>query len=73
MALAVALMLVIARIFRLGFLADFLSRSALIGFLTGVGVQVAAGELAGLIGLTKQGHDPVMQVVSVFQRVAEAN
>ncbi|CAB3777253.1 putative sulfate transporter [Paraburkholderia ultramafica] len=72
-ALTVAVMLVIARIFRLGFLADFLSRSALIGFLTGVGVQVAAGELAGLIGLAKQGHGPVMQIVSVFQRVAEAN
>ncbi|MBB5459538.1 SulP family inorganic anion transporter [Paraburkholderia sp. Cpub6] len=72
-ALTVAVMLVIARIFRLGFLADFLSRSALIGFLTGVGVQVAAGELAGLIGLAKQGHGPVMQLVSVVRRVAEAN
>ncbi|HXZ08597.1 MAG TPA: SulP family inorganic anion transporter, partial [Paraburkholderia sp.] len=72
-ALTVAVMLVFARIFRLGFLADFLSRSALIGFLTGVGVQVAAGELAGLIGLAKQGHGPIMQIVSVFQRVGEAN
>jgi high affinity sulfate transporter 1 len=72
-ALTVAVMLVIARIFRLGFLADFLSRSALIGFLTGVGVQVAAGELAGLIGLAKQGHGPIMQLISVLQRVAEAN
>jgi sulfate permease, SulP family len=72
-ALTVAVMLVVARIFRLGFLADFLSRSALIGFLTGVGVQVAAGELAGLIGLAKQGHGPLMQIVSVFQRVAGAN
>ena len=33
-------------VFRLGFLADFLSRSALIGFLTGVGVQVGAGREA---------------------------
>ncbi|RQS66477.1 SulP family inorganic anion transporter [Burkholderia sp. Bp8963] len=72
-ALTVAVMLVIARIFRLGFLADFLSRSALIGFLTGVGVQVAAGELAGLIGLEKQGHGPLMQIASVVQRVAAAN
>ncbi|OAJ52107.1 transporter [Paraburkholderia ginsengiterrae] len=72
-ALTVAVMLVFARIFRLGFLADFLSRSALIGFLTGVGVQVAAGELAGLFGLAKQGHGPVMQLVSVVQRVAEAS
>jgi len=72
-ALTVAVMLVFARVFRLGFLADFLSRSALIGFLTGVGVQVAAGELAGLIGLAKQGHGPIMQIVSVFQRIGEAN
>lgn len=72
-ALTVAVMLVIARIFRLGFLADFLSRSALIGFLTGVGVQVAAGELAGLIGIPKQGHDALAQVLSVIRRAAEAN
>jgi high affinity sulfate transporter 1 len=72
-ALTVAVMLVIARIFRLGFLADFLSRSALIGFLTGVGVQVAAGELAGLIGLAKQGHGPLMQIVSVVERLGGAN
>jgi high affinity sulfate transporter 1 len=72
-ALTVAVMLVVARVFRLGFLADFLSRSALIGFLTGVGVQVAAGELAGLIGLAKQGHGPLMQIVSVFERAAGAN
>ncbi|MEM5450173.1 MULTISPECIES: SulP family inorganic anion transporter [Paraburkholderia] len=72
-ALAVGVMLVIARVFRLGFLADFLSRSALIGFLTGVGVQVAAGEFAGLLGLAKQGHGPIMQIVSVFQRVGGIN
>ncbi|QBR01576.1 SulP family inorganic anion transporter [Paraburkholderia pallida] len=72
-ALTVAVMLVIARIFRLGFLADFLSRSALIGFLTGVGVQVAAGELAGLFGLAKEGHGPIMQIVSVLQRVGAAS
>ncbi|NLP61637.1 SulP family inorganic anion transporter [Paraburkholderia sacchari] len=72
-ALAVAVMLVIARVFRLGFLADFLSRSALIGFLTGVGVQVAAGEFAGLIGLPKEGHGPIMQAVSAFERIPAAH
>ncbi|MBB5460293.1 SulP family inorganic anion transporter [Paraburkholderia sp. Cpub6] len=70
-ALAVAAMLVLARIFRLGFLADFLSRSALIGFLTGVGIQVAAGELAGLAGLSKEGHGPLAQIASVFQRLGD--
>lgn len=70
-ALAVAVMLVLARILRLGFLSDFLSRSALIGFLTGVGIQVAVGELSGLFGLPRQGHGPLFQLVSVFQRLGE--
>jgi MFS superfamily sulfate permease-like transporter len=72
-ALVVAGMLVLARIFRLGFLADFLSRSALIGFLTGVGVQVAGGELAGLVGLPKVGHGALEQIVSAISRVGSAH
>ncbi|HTI17643.1 MAG TPA: SulP family inorganic anion transporter [Trinickia sp.] len=72
-ALVVAAMLVLARIFRLGFLADFLSRSALVGFLTGVGVQVAVGELSGLIGLEKHGHGALSQLISVFQRLGDAS
>jgi len=39
-ALLTAGFLLLARIFRLGFLADFLSRTVLVGFLTGVGFQV---------------------------------
>ena len=42
-ALMCGFLLIIARIFRLGFLGDFLSASVLIGFLTGVGVQVLTG------------------------------
>ena len=72
-ALVVAVMLLLAALFRLGFLADFLSRSALIGLLTGIGLQVAAGELGGLIGLPKQGSGALEQVLSVFQRVSQAN
>ncbi|HEU4896427.1 MAG TPA: SulP family inorganic anion transporter [Actinomycetota bacterium] len=44
----------LARVARLGFLADFLSRTVLVGFLTGVGVQVAAGQVGGMLGIPKQ-------------------
>ena len=40
LTLLTAGLLLLARIFKLGFLADFLSRTALVGFLTGVGIQV---------------------------------
>jgi SulP family sulfate permease len=71
-ALAVAAMLLLAYVFRIAFLADFLSRSALVGLLTGIGVQVAAGELAGLLGIAKQGQGALEQMTSVFGRLGEA-
>ena len=43
LALMAAALLIIARVIGLGFLADFLSRTVLVGFLTGVGIQVATG------------------------------
>jgi SulP family sulfate permease len=51
MALMAGAFLIVARLVRLGFLADFLSRTVLIGFLTGVGIQVACGQVGGMLGI----------------------
>lgn len=51
LALMAAAFLLLARLVKLGFLADFLSRTVLIGFLTGVGIQVACGQVGGLLGI----------------------
>ncbi|WP_226664289.1 SulP family inorganic anion transporter [Microbulbifer aggregans] len=56
-ALFAALLLLVARLVRLGFLANFLSRTVLIGFLSGVGIQVALGQLPGMFGLQLAGRD----------------
>ena len=50
--------LLLARLARLGFLANFLSRTVLVGFLTGVGIQVAAGQLPDMLGVSATGKDP---------------
>lgn len=50
-ALITGVLLLVARVGRLGFLADFISRTVLVGFLTGVGIQVALGQLAGMLGV----------------------
>jgi MFS superfamily sulfate permease-like transporter len=50
-ALLAAGFLLLARVARLGFLANFISRTVLVGFLTGVGVQVALGQFAGMLGV----------------------
>ncbi len=51
-ALMAAGLLIIARLVGLGFLADFMSRTVLIGFLTGVGIQVAFGQIGGMLGVS---------------------
>ena len=51
-ALLTGALLLLARLARLGFLANFLSRTVLLGFLTGVGIQVAIGQLPDMLGIT---------------------
>src|ERR1700742_2035549 len=54
-ALLTAGMLLAARLARLAFLANFLSRTVLVGFLTGVGIQVAAGQLSDMLRVRAAG------------------
>ncbi len=61
-ALLTAGMLLLARIFKLGFLADFLSRTVLVGFLTGVGVQVGVAMLGGMLGVDVVSHSTLGQL-----------
>jgi len=61
-AIVTAAMLFAARVLRLGFMADFLSRTVLVGFLTGVGVQVALGELPDMLGLSGGGPGLLRQL-----------
>ncbi|MDQ2710425.1 MAG: SulP family inorganic anion transporter, partial [Actinomycetota bacterium] len=61
-ALLVGGLLLLARLLRLGFLANFLSRTVLVGFLTGVGVQVAVGQLPELLGVPSVGGSTATKV-----------
>jgi MFS superfamily sulfate permease-like transporter len=70
-ALVTAGILLLARILRLDFLADFLSRSVLVGFLTGVGVQVAGGELHAMLGIEKGGDGFLRQLLFTLQHIGD--
>lgn len=54
-ALVTGALLIVARLFRLGFIGDFLSASVLIGFLSGVGIKVATDQIPAVIGV-QEGH-----------------
>ena len=55
LGLVTATTLLILAIARLGFLADLLSRPVLIGFVSGVGVQLVIGKLPEMLGLHASG------------------
>jgi SulP family sulfate permease len=65
--------LVLARLIGLGFMADFLSRTVLVGFLTGVGIQVALGQISGMLGLKGGGHGTVEKIWNDIQQIEQIN
>jgi len=65
--------LLLARILRLGFLADFLSRTVLVGFLSGVGIQVAFNELHEMLGIERAGQGFLHQLMFTFRHLPEAH
>jgi MFS superfamily sulfate permease-like transporter len=66
-ALLTAGFLLLARILKLGFLADFLSQTVLTGFLTGVGFQVGIAVLGEMVGLEVHSNRTVGQLVDMFR------
>jgi high affinity sulfate transporter 1 len=66
-ALLTAGMLLAARLARLSFLANFLSRTVLVGFLTGVGIQVAVSQLPDMLGVTAAGGETLPKLVDTIR------
>ena len=60
-------LLFLAWIFKLGFLADFLSRTVLVGFLAGVGCQVGIAMLGDMLGITIHSHRTLAQGWEILQ------
>lgn len=66
-AILAGVLLLVARLVRLGFLANFLSRTALVGFLTGVGIQVATGQIGEMLGVAGGGHGMLGTLAVAFR------
>ncbi len=62
--------MIVARIIRLGFIANFLSHSVLIGFLTGVGIQVALGQVGGLFGVSEGSGTTLEKLANALRAIA---
>ena len=72
-ALLTASLLLLARVFKLGFLADFLSRTVLVGFLTGVGFQVGIAMLGDMLGVAMNSRRTIDQLWQVIQSLGQVH
>jgi MFS superfamily sulfate permease-like transporter len=66
-------LLLLARLLKLGFLADFFSRAVLIGFFSGVGFQVGIAMLGGMLGLPVPSSNTADQVWKLLQDLPQLN
>jgi len=73
LTLETAGLLLLARIFKAGFLADFLSRTVLVGFLTGVGLQVGVAMLGDMLGIAVASRHTLVQLWEVAQGAQSAD
>ena len=72
-ALLTAGILFLAWVFKLGFLADFLAHTVLVGFLTGVGLQVGIAMLGDMLGVAVHSRKTLVQGWEVLQGLPQAN
>jgi len=73
LAMVSGLLLVGMGLLRLGFMANFLSHPVVSGFITASGIQIAAGQIAPLIGIKGHGESFVGVVRSMLPHFGEIN
>jgi sulfate permease, SulP family len=72
-ALLTGLLLFLARLLKLGFLADFLSQTVLVGFLTGVGFQVGIAVLGEMFGFEVHSRRTPKQFLEVIRLLPQVS
>jgi SulP family sulfate permease len=67
------LLLLAMGLLRLGFLANFLSHPVISGFITASGIQIAAGQLAPVLGIHAEGESFVALLKSMLPNLGHIN
>jgi SulP family sulfate permease len=60
-------------VFRLGFLANFLSHPVIAGFITASGIIIAASQLSHILGIQASGHNLYEFAISLFENLGDTN
>ncbi len=67
------IILLLLGLFRLGFIANFLSHPVISGFITASGIIIAFGQVGGLLGIKTEGHALPELVMSIIDNIGKIN
>jgi high affinity sulfate transporter 1 len=73
LALLVAACFIVARLLRVGWLADYFSRPVLIGYMHGVAVVLVTAQLGKLLGLSISASKPLGRIWEVVQEIGDVS
>jgi sulfate permease, SulP family len=73
LALTVGVLLLLAGIARLGFISDFLSKSVVTGFVFGLAITIAVGQLPKLFGVPAASGDAFQQLAGLIAELDQTN
>jgi len=73
LALISGVMLILMGLFRLGFVANFLSHPVISGFITAAGLLIAAGQVKHLLGIPAGGHTLPEIVTGLITSIHQTN
>jgi len=72
-AILCALILFLFWFFKLGFLANFLSKAVLAGFISGLGIKVLTSQITKIMGISLEAEGWFWEVFEMIGKVFEAN
>ena len=73
LAVGVGCVFILARLLHLGWLADYFSQSVLVGYISGVAVLMALGQLSKLTGVSSDLEGEIRAAVDTIAHLSDAN
>ena len=73
LAVMVGLVFLVARLIRLGWIADYFSQAVLVGYITGVAVVLVLGQIGKLVGVSSDEDGAIKETVDIIVHLGDAN
>ncbi len=73
LAIMVGIVFLLARLARLGWVADYFSQAVLVGYITGVAIVLILGQLGKLVGISSDADGAIRETLDIVSHLGVAN